>query len=286
MVGVGAKTYVFIGTTLPMTAPPANQLLTVSETHFDTAFSATAPQNGHDVGIVILKDPTTITPVPYNRTALPQSLVNQPARLVGYGITSGTDTQGTSAGTRRQAPTILTSFDSMLLNFQDMQHNICEGDSGGPAFMTINGKEVIVGVTSFGIDKCPLTQPGTDTRVDAYAAFIDGFVLMFDPPTHGAGDTCSADSDCYPRSCEQTSAGQICAQSCDPAAMPDACPTGTQCTSVDGQNLCLKPGSGGSGGGDKGGGGCDVGGGLPGGAGLGLMLLALVVLWTARRARS
>jgi secreted trypsin-like serine protease len=289
-----AKFAVFTGTTLSQSSP-SSEFLTVKETHFDSAFDPQNPQNGHDVGVVILANPTTITPIPYNRVAMTQTMVGQAARFVGFGVTSGTDTMGTSAGTRRQAPTKLASLDDLLLGFQDAQHGICEGDSGGPALMTINGTEVIVGITSFGLQGCPLTSPqagfqaGNDTRVDKYIDFIDMWVTMFDPPAKGPGEQCSSDADCAPRSCQQTSVGKICVQNCDPAAMPSTCPAGTQCTNVDGTNLCDAPMSGGGGSGGGKGGGCAVAAGTNGGAplaGAGLLLCCVIALALRRRARA
>jgi len=282
-VGSGAKFFVFPGTQLTMHTSGAD-FLAVAEVHYDMAFNPSDPTAGHDVGVVILQAPTAIPPVAYNRTPLPQSMVGQPARLVGYGVTQVTTdlaADSMTAGTRRQAPSKLASIDGIVLNFLDMQHNICEGDSGGPAFMNVNGREMIVGVTSYGYQGCPLSAPGTDTRVDVYADFIDPWVLKFDPPSKGPGDSCSSDSECVPRTCDQTSVGKICAQACDPVAMPSTCPTGTQCTGVDGQTLCVKP-SGDNGGGGKSGG-CDVGGGAASGAGLGLLLLGALAIWMARR---
>jgi MYXO-CTERM domain-containing protein len=275
-VGAGSKFIVFVGPVLDNTAANSD-FLPVLETHYDMMFDLNNPTAGHDVGVVILKNPTTITPIPYNRTALPQSMVGQAARLVGYGITMASDTMGTTAGTRRQAPTKLASFDALLLNFQDMQHNICEGDSGGPAFMTIDGTEKIVGVTSYGFQGCPVSMPGTDTRVDAYASFIDQYVLQFDPPAKGPGDDCTSDADCFPRTCQQSGATKICAQPCDPAAMPSVCSTGTMCTSVDSRNICAKPAaSGGSSGG------CSVATG-PAGASFFAFAVALLLIGAARR---
>jgi MYXO-CTERM domain-containing protein len=250
------------------------------------------PQNGHDVGVIILNNPTTITPLPYNRTPIPTSMVGTAARLVGYGITSGSDTQGTSAGTRRQAPSTLAHLDSLFVGLQDGLHGICEGDSGGPAFMSFGGTERIIGVTSFGFTGCPLTPPsgtpagyeaGNDTRIDMYTSFIDPYVLMYDPPAKGPGDMCTSDAECDPRQCTQTSVGKICAQTCDPAAMPSTCPSGTTCTDVDGTNLCVSTsGGGGSGGGGDKGGGCAVGG--AGSPSL-LAMASLVLLALALRRR-
>jgi len=287
--GSGAIFDVFTGTMPSATTPK----LAVQETHFNTSFDSNHPENGNDVGVLILAAPANITPLPYNRTAIPQSMVGSAARVVGYGITSGSDSMGTTAGTKREAPTTLAHLDNLFVGLQDGLHGICEGDSGGPAFMTFNGSERIVGVTSFGFTNCPLTPPagtpsgfeaGNDTRIDTYADFIDQWVLMFDPPAKGSGDACNSDADCTPRACEQTSVGKICAQSCDPAAMPPTCPANTMCMSVDGTNLCVSTTAMGGGGG--GGGGCSVAHGRApvGGAALLLALVGLLAL--RRRARA
>jgi MYXO-CTERM domain-containing protein len=162
--------------------------------------------------------------------------------------------------------------------------------------MKFNGTERIVGVTSFGFMDCPLTPPpgtpagyeaGNDTRVDSYSDFIDQWVMMFDPPAKAPGDACNSDSDCTPRTCDQTSVGKICAQSCDPAAMPPTCPANTMCMSVDGANLCVSTmamGGGGSGGG--GGGGCSVAHDRAPAGGAALLLALVGLLALRRRARA
>ena len=293
-VGTGAVFHVFTGSTLSMTAPPpADEVFAVSETHYDSAFDPKAPQSGHDIGLLVLKTPVTITPVPYNRTPVTASMVGQAARLVGYGISDGTDTKGMTAGVRRQAPSKLLQINPMnaaLVDFEDNLHTICEGDSGGPAFMTIDGQERIVGVTSYGYQGCPTDMPGTETRVDQYIDFIDPYVLQFDPPAVPEGGTCTSDADCAPRRCEQTSTGKVCTASCDPAAATSTCADGTQCTDVDGQNLCIKPMpmpmNGGNGSGGSGHSGCDFGHGTPGGAALLLVAAALALAIGRRRLRS
>jgi secreted trypsin-like serine protease len=276
--------------------PSANDTpLSVKETHFQTSFDTNNPQNGNDVGVVVLASPTAITPVPYNRVPMPQSMVGSAARLVGYGITMASDTTGATAGTRRQAPSMLAHLDTLFVGLQDGAHGICEGDSGGPAFMKFGASERIVGVTSFGFQGCPLTPPGgtptgfeagNDTRIDSYADFIDQWVLMFDPPAKGPGDMCNSDSDCTPRTCDQTSVGKICSQACDPAAMPSTCPSGTMCMNVDGSNLCVSTSSGGGGGGS--GGGCNVAGPRApiGGAAMLLGAVLLLLLLARRRPSS
>jgi V8-like Glu-specific endopeptidase len=271
VVGTGVKFEVFTGAVLNMTAP-LSDFLAVSETHYDTAFNPQDPTQGHDLGIVILKSATTIAPIPFNRTPLGQSMVGQPARLVGYGITNPNDTTGMTAGTRRQAPSKVNSVDQTLVGFEDGSHSICEGDSGGPGFMTMGGRELIVGVTSYGFQTCPTSMPGTDTRVDAYTSFIDPYVLQFDPPAAHGGDACTKDSECTPLLCQSTSIGNVCAQACDPSAMTSGCPMGTMCTNIDGTNLCAKATP------KKSGGSCALGGSAPSSfAALALVLAALLL---------
>jgi MYXO-CTERM domain-containing protein len=135
------------------------------------------------------------------------------------------------AGVKRQTSTVLSDFSDLLVHFSDGQHETCNGDSGGPAFMTIDGQEVIVGLTSFGDATC--TQGGFDTRLDAVVSFIDPFIQANDPnaansqngsgtpipPTgpqpaqsnggtatrpangHATGDACVHDADCASNVC-------------------------------------------------------------------------------------
>ena len=99
---------------------------------------------------------------------------------------SASSATGSTTAPRRPAPASSarrrrrsTDHTPLILHFSDGTHETCNGDSGGPAFMTVGGKEVIVGLTSYGDVNC--NMGGYDTRVDAYAAFIDGYVSKADP---------------------------------------------------------------------------------------------------------
>lgn len=81
----------------------------------------------------------------------------------------------------------------------------CEGDSGGPVFVTSNATEEVAGITSFGDAQC--MQSGTNMRVDAYRTdFIDPNVAAieaapavrpaFDPCHDYCADACTGDADC------------------------------------------------------------------------------------------
>jgi MYXO-CTERM domain-containing protein len=157
----------------------AATLLPVKEAHFNPAFDVNNLQGGNDVGVAILQNPIAVTPLKMNRTPLDTSFDGQSVRFVGYGLDNAAAQSG--AGVKRQTTTTLADHTSLLLHFTDGTHETCNGDSGGPAFMTINGQEVIVGLTSFGDVNC--AAGGFDTRVDAMLSFIDPFVQANDPGT-------------------------------------------------------------------------------------------------------
>jgi secreted trypsin-like serine protease len=179
-VGTVTSFQVFIGYDNASQMNDPSKWLAVQETHYNMAFDANNLQGGQDVAVVILSQPTTITPITMNTTALVSSDVSQSLRLVGYGITSGSDTTGTTAGTKRVVSTPLKSYDSNFVRFGTSTKGTCEGDSGGPAFLTIGGQEVIVGITSYGQVGC--TNGTSDTRVDTVAEpFVAPYIAQFDP---------------------------------------------------------------------------------------------------------
>jgi V8-like Glu-specific endopeptidase len=199
---------------------PQSTIVQVKEVHSNPNFNINNLQGGHDVGVAILATPSTVTPIAVNTTAIAQSQVNQAVRIVGYGLNKGPAQTGSGAGTKRTATTVLDAVSAGLLKIGVTGKDTCSGDSGGPAFMKINGVEQIVGVTSFGNGTC--SNGGFDTRIDAELAFINQFVNTSNPPpgtgnppVTGGGNSCvhgictagaALQSDCDP------CATQICAQ--------------------------------------------------------------------------
>jgi hypothetical protein len=97
-----------------------------------------------DIAMATLAEAAPVPPLPMNRAFL-APYVGQPVRLVGFGLT---DEVAEDSGVRRQGMTTLLSLneEEMWTDYQNTA--LCFGDSGGPAFMTIDGGEVIVGVSS------------------------------------------------------------------------------------------------------------------------------------------
>jgi secreted trypsin-like serine protease len=175
------------GSTMGVVAGPnlfdaaTRQVLKVQASFFDDQFDPNDVAAGHDTGVVVLTEATTLTPLPFNRDPLTDDLLGQPVRQVGYGATNGVTNTG--VGRKRSVVTLLAAFDDVKEVFGDPHHTQCHGDSGGPSFMTLNGVETIVGTSSFGGPKADCTTLNFDQRVDAEVDFINSFIQMFD----GAG---------------------------------------------------------------------------------------------------
>src|SRR5262249_24338213 len=155
----------------------ADEFLPAAATFAPPSFDASSPQRGFDLGAVVLRDDyTAAAPMPMNRTALVAAELGSDVRVVGYGVTDGIGQQG--AGQRRTAVVGLDGFDALLIGLGDATHNACNGDSGGPAFLSLGGREVIIGVTSFG--PVPCNGESHDTRLDTLVDFVDGVIAMVD----------------------------------------------------------------------------------------------------------
>jgi secreted trypsin-like serine protease len=120
-----------------------------------------------DIGVATLASDAPVTPVKIN-TSMDQSWVGKSLTFVGYGVTNG-PTQ-TGVGTKRSVNIPVSQVGSTQFAYQTAGKNTCNGDSGGPAFATINGELYLVGTTSYGDVDC--TQYGVDTRVDAFQSFL------------------------------------------------------------------------------------------------------------------
>jgi V8-like Glu-specific endopeptidase len=213
--------------------------------------------DNYDIGLIVLDNPidASITPIPFNKSTDPNTLMGQPVRFIGYGSTGSTSPSDTSAGTKRTVSTTLTKVQPRLLDFTDSRHATCEGDSGGPALMSIDGVDTIVGVTSFGGEsQTGCIGGGEDTRVDLYVDFIQPYIDMYDPPppviTTGppapgsVGASCKSNNDCTSKICANLPNG-YCTATCNPYATVSACPSALQCVPIDESDpthgFCDKP---------------------------------------------
>lgn len=91
-------------------------------------------------------------------------------RIVGFGLTSADEVD---LGPKHSGETKIASLDDTTFRFTAAPAQTCHGDSGGPAFASIDGKDTLVGITSAGDSACK--SYGRDTRVDAFADFLEGY---------------------------------------------------------------------------------------------------------------
>ena len=164
----------------------STNVLAVSEVHPHPTFDEAKLELGRDLGVVILQDAVTdIEPIGMFRGDLSPDMVGGPVRVIGYGVTGADEPD--SSGTRRSVNTILVHYTSYTLDAGDPGHGSCSGDSGGPTLITIDGREVIIGVTSFGSGTC--TGAGSYmSRIDTEIAFVNDFVAEIDPDWAGGDD--------------------------------------------------------------------------------------------------
>ena len=133
----------------------------------------------HDIGLIKLSAPVTnITPVPINLNPANVGL-GVTLTQVGFGATAvgGTGQVGVEhvvMVTTETCSDVGASDANLLCWSQTDGKGKCEGDSGGPSFLTINGVLTQVGETSFGDggSGTSCSEFGTDTRIDAEKAFI------------------------------------------------------------------------------------------------------------------
>lgn len=135
-------------------------------------------RNLHDVGVLVTTTAIPRTPATINRKPLRKDEVGQPLRIAGFGRTDAADDE--TIGRRREATTALDGFDETSLGMKGTP-SFCLFDSGGPTFMTREGKEVVVGIHSI-IEELTCDGVAWDTRVDIDAEFIDGVIAKADPP--------------------------------------------------------------------------------------------------------
>jgi V8-like Glu-specific endopeptidase len=150
------------------------KLLNVSAAVFDPAYGD--PTQGHDIGVVVLGAPLSITPIPINRAPL-SGVVGKVARYVGYGLTNGITQTG--SGIKRQGSAPIAEISRVLIAIGEHPHLTCSGDSGGPLFLTMNGVESIIGVTSFGDKDCQ--RAAYFQRMDTQMAWVDQQLKKYDP---------------------------------------------------------------------------------------------------------
>jgi secreted trypsin-like serine protease len=132
----------------------------------------------HDFGMVVLAEPTTVTPLTHVSSSLASAVAELNAGLtaVGYGQIKATNDIYNSAGVgiKRIAHLAYDGINANDIIVGKAGDTFCFGDSGGPLLARINGSVTVVGVGSYINAGSPLCDgPGSYQRIDIYDAVID-----------------------------------------------------------------------------------------------------------------
>lgn len=124
----------------------------------------------HDLAVVVLDTPL--------KGAKPFSIggaskLGMSLQMLGYGCTSKEMDRKTSGKLHSGMTEVtrISAFDYLLVSMTPTGALLCPGDSGGPSFVTVDGKQRVIGVhSSVGTmesdEKALVAGPNMDTRTD------------------------------------------------------------------------------------------------------------------------
>ena len=121
----------------------------------------------YDIALIQLPGDPPITPSMVSQKA---PFVGQKITIIGYGVTSS---NSKNSGVKRIAQNTVATVSSSRFTFDGSggdKGNTCSGDSGGPAFATVDGREVHLGVHSMASQPCG--NRGYNTRTDAFYSWL------------------------------------------------------------------------------------------------------------------
>lgn len=152
----------------------------------------------HDIAVLLLNhEVEDVQYVPVNTTAFDDSWNNRLLHYVGFG--SDTYYGGPGAGIKRETDLAIYEYYSLEFLHYTPETNACSGDSGGPAFVDLDGHWYHAGVVSFGVpvqhgqDIC--SGAGVEMRVDAEINFLDEYLDPTQTPYDDDDDTADDDTD-------------------------------------------------------------------------------------------
>jgi secreted trypsin-like serine protease len=158
----------------------------VADTKAHPQFDAKTLDN--DVAVVGLVDAAPVKPVAVlSANSIDDSWLGSTIKIVGFGLTSSDG----DAGTKMVGTTTIDGIDDSTFHFSGDPSQTCQGDSGGPAFMKIDGRTTVIGLTSFGDTNCQ--KYGRDTRVDVQNDFITSYASQY---SLGGSSSPAADAGC------------------------------------------------------------------------------------------
>jgi hypothetical protein len=194
----------------------------------------------HDASLALLGSEPDVEPLPFRVDPLPD-VVGEELTVVGFGVTDGETMEG--GGRKRIATFDIELMIPDYLRGSAPGTSICYGDSGGPAFMSFDGVETVVGITRSHFASC--TGDSQWTRVDTYAPdFIVPFVDAWYGPCRMDGDCVEVGCRTPDPDCAPCGVDYVCSPGCPEVDLD--CPLGLdfgfECTGNDDceSRLCIE----------------------------------------------
>lgn len=184
----------------------------------------------NDIAVVLLEHEAPVAPIPIFGGFWDPSFIGRDVELVGFGAIDG---RQPGPWLKRVGTARLVSYEPTTLTFTADPASTCSGDSGGPAFMRIDGDLVLVGITSFGDRACAIDP--TDTRADAYmATFLGPYIAAQTRMARSVGESCRSSEQCIERQCQDASQSLYATYCTRPCVRNDQCPGQMVC----GEGIC------------------------------------------------
>lgn len=168
-----AKIFVVFSTHLPASASDPS-VHRISGYLVHSGWSAAIQQpDAHDVAVIRFEGGLPAGYQPAQLLGTQNLSAGETVTLAGYGISTIRDTDGSTAGTLRQVNVRIAQFYGQTEVAVDETHGkgSCNGDSGGPAFVSNGGELLLWGVTSRGDPSC--ATDGIYTNLGYYLDFLN-----------------------------------------------------------------------------------------------------------------
>jgi uncharacterized protein (TIGR03382 family) len=191
----------------------------------------------NDVALLVLAQPSPEPPKPLSQRPFDPSFVGRPFRIVGFGSTGGANN---TFMLKYEGAAAIAEFEDTTFLFHPAPSQTCAGDSGGPAFSTIDAVEVVIGIARSGDPGCVMFA--RHTRIDPFvASFIAPFIAASAEGAAEAGDPCYYMENCTSKLCMSAPDDpriRYCSRTCASSA---DCPLGMSCHDSGSGLACVLP---------------------------------------------
>lgn len=148
-------------------------------------FSRSAPRPADDadgdIAVLVLEEAANVKPIAWNAKPLASSVVAKEVRIVGFGRDKPKSDPTGRNGRKKSFTTTIEAITPARVVFPAGPDNPCNGDSGGPMLLEIDGIQTVIGVGHMGYDGETCTGGGDYQRTDRYADFVKTHIALTRP---------------------------------------------------------------------------------------------------------